>query len=55
MSQAERLVTTNSNSDILAVRDELERLKADVQELSLLSSRMDGTLRVCLRSRWRVY
>ena len=46
MNQAEKLVIANGSSSILAVRDELERLKADVQELSLLGGKIDDTLKV---------
>lgn len=48
MSQAEKLVSSEHSSSILAIRDNIERLKADIQELSLLSNKVDDALKVDL-------
>lgn len=46
MSHAEKLVCSDSGSSILVVRDDIERLKANIQELSLLSDKAEDALKV---------
>lgn len=46
MNQADKLATAHDGSSVVTLRDELEQLKADVQELSLLGSKTNEALTV---------